>query len=544
MSLSVSFTTEFDRVSNTIVLTDTTDYAAQGFLLGVNTTIYGYIKVTYDTGSGTVTVYNGWPSPPPPPFVSSDVENVGPTIQYNTTINLPLTTQGLPIPAQYKVEYIVYAIIGLASFNDTAVNIYDYNLVDPHICIETSVNCFNSALQSTDDTNYEITNGNVQTIVRQHTLYPPPASGLMQMGPVNQVNLIYTNIYTGTWTAEVISTVTYLMNDGLIVTAQYSGVKEFTVSCDTSLSEILCCLINLQKEYNALECKNAIKAAIFKTSKLDPVLQHLVMFLAAQSAGNQSKMACEYEALVKVSGCGKDCGCEDSTPQIVTPAGSAATYVVDSPSGNIVVTTTIAGNITTFSLDLSPAILAQLSSLGNITVSTNTPAFITINQTGLAPNINYAVDFNPASITANLNIIEKRIVIDPTINVAGNYLAFTVNNLITQGPKFRNASDHVLQLGVNSIPNTINDEAIFKIYDFLVTPSDVFTACTNIMRFVESFSPSLGTPIFSEVYFVDNGTGTLYLRLIEPTNNSALTLGQVKQILGAAKLQIKLNIVA
>jgi hypothetical protein len=530
MALNVSFTTTFNRVTGKITFADTTNYAAQGYPLGVVNQMKGYISVTYNTGSGNVVVYNNTPTPPNPPWPTPDSSNAGAVVNFvPSTINIPLTTAGLPIPAQYTVTYtvVIFQLAPVpATFTFSATNTYDYNFTDPSVCIETVVNCMESAVQSTDDTVYDVPNGVVTNIVRQHTLYPPPTSGIPNLGPLNQITLLYTPIYTTTWTAEVISTVTYLMNDGLIIIVDLAGVKEFQAICDTNLSKIICCLVNLQNEYEALLCKNPVKAELFRSTKLDPSLQHLVLFLAAQSAGNQSKMDFEYSELIDASGCGTDCGCGDSTPVLVQPTGVGFAYALTSTGNTITITTSVVGNTITWNIELSAALQAAIASITNTQVSTTTPQFISVTQVGAAPNLNYQVDFDP-------NEIDKLIVIDPNLNASLDYLEFTNTDIVNLGSKINPVGSQNIYLGTDSggaisNPNVASDFAVFVFSGLLVTGTDPFTVTCNVMR---SNSPIVVTSIKNleaEVFYVDDTTGDVYVRLYNPQNGQAYTLQDIK----------------
>lgn len=526
MALNVSFTTTFNRVTGKITFVDTTNYVAQGFPLGAGASMKGYLQVTYNTGSGNQVVYANLPVPPNPPWPATDSSNVGANVVFTADVDIPLTVAGLPIPAQYTVTYYVAAFVGLVTFTNTAVNTYDYNFTDPSVCIETVVNCMESALQSTDDTDYTVPNATIVNLVRQHTLYPPPASGGVTLGPLNQTTLIYSPIYTTTWTAEVITTVTYLMSDGLIVVVELTGIKEFQVVCDTNLSKILCCLVNLQNEYEALLCKNPVKAELFKNTKLDPSLQHLVLFLAAQSAGNQSKMDAEYNDLVLASGCGTDCGCGDSTPVLVQPSGIGFAYALTSTGNTITITTSVVGNTITWNIELSAALQAAIASITNTQVSTTTPQFISVTQVGAAPNLNYQVDFDA-------NEVDKLIVIDPNLNASLDYLEFTDTDIVNLGSKINPVGSQSVTLGTDITgavisPNQAGNIAMFVISGLLINGTDPFTATCNVMRTNNTTSATSLKNLDAEIYYVDDTTGDVYMRLYNPQNGQPYTLQDIK----------------
>lgn len=534
MASNISFTTTFDRSTNTITFVDTTNYATlgAGFPLGFFNQMKGYIKVTYNTGAGNVLVYNNIPSPlpvPPAPWPTPNSSNTGAVVNFApSTINIPLTNTGQPIPAQYTITYTVavFSLLPLTTTVFTATNTYNYNFTDPSICIKTAVNCSESAIQSSDDTVYDVPNGNIVSIVRAHTLYPPPATGQIPLGPLNQATLIQTPIFTTTWTAELISTVTYLMNDGLTIIVVLNGIKEFQVVCDTNLSKIICCLVNLQKEYEALLCKNPVKAEMFFDNKLNPSLQHLILFLAAQSAGDQSKMDCEYTALIKSSGCGGDCGCQDSTPVIVQPIGVGFSYTLQSSGGTIVVTQTIVGNTINWDIDIDPAILAAINNISATAVSTATPQFITVTQVGAAPNFNYQVDFDA-------NEVDKLIIIDPNLNATLDYLEFTDTDIVNSGSKINAVGSQTVILGVditgNPIsPNSSANYAVFVFSGLLITGTDPFTATANVMSSNSPIQVASVTNLAAEVFHVDPVLGDVYVRLYNPQNGQLYTLQDIK----------------
>ena len=532
----ITFNTTFNRTLAVpeIQVTDTTNYTTQvppyNFLL--DSTFQGRLRITYNVGSGEVPIYDNLngisPDFLPDGVTAGGVQYVGPTIV------LPLDTNGKPLPAEYKVTYKVNVtvdvnIIPNQSYEVITVNTYNYSMVDPAPCLEVVVNCLASSLSSTDDAVYDI-QGATYTITRQHTLYPPPASGAAVQGPANLQTLIYSPIVTTTWTAECISTVTYTFQDGLIVIVTIEAVKEFAVSCDTNLSKILCCLINVQKEYEAMECVNPVKAEIIKSSKLDPTLQHLTLFLAAQQAGNVTKMTSEYAAIIEASGCGEDCGCGGDTPSIVQVTNPAAipnmTYAVSSPLGTISVVPSVVGNVTTFNIDLSTALQNILNSVGSTTVSTTTPSFLSVTQTGLAPNYNYQVDFISGS-TSNVNQVSKLLVIDPTKDDTIDYLEFTKYDVVNQGPNVNPVGSQSVLLGT-TVPNQSTDPAVVILSTILDTNTLPKIVQANVMRTDNTIVYTNVKNLEAEVFYTDLTTGVIYIRFYNPITGTPYTLLDLK----------------
>lgn len=491
---TLSFNTTFDRSTGKIILTDTTNYATFINLSNPANYVNGYIRITYTTGSGSIVLYDNLGGATP------DIELVGGVLVWNADINIPLTTAGNPLPADYTVLYQSnsgFSTIGNSTYSLNATNTYTYNIVDPSICIETVVDCATSTATSTDVTSYDIQNATIISIVRAHTQYPPPASGYTVNGPYNLITVNYTPIVTTTWTIEIISTVTYLLTSGLYVIVQLTGIKEFQVLCDTNLSKILCCLTDLQKQYEALECSNPVKAENFKTNRLDPTQQHLLLFLAAQTAGNQTKMDQQYAAILEVSGCSESCNCNGTTPTAVNPSqgGPAALFNIDSPLNTVQVTSTSAGNLTTFHLDVSTTIQNAVNS------------FLT----------------NPLGYSYS----SKQIVIDTTVigGPPNNYLNATQVDIAAVGPNIKPTSQHQIFFGQTS-PNSSTNYAEILIYNFLnntLSPTN-FSAQIMTTR-TPGWSGSIIYDINCEI--MQWSAGILKLRLVNPISGQPLKLSDL-----------------
>lgn len=542
-----TFTTTVDRTIGTMFVTDTTDYAAAQVPITVDPTCAkGVVRITLNTGSGAQVIYDNLNN-----LLNPDVIINGGVMTWADPSNIPypVTTDNLPVPGEYTVTY---RIVGFDIFSNifdvTSVKVYEYGMTDPSICLETVVNCSTTSLSSSDDTAYEIANGTVTTLVRQHTLYPPPASGQPVMGPLNLQTLIYSPIFTTTWTAECISTVTYTMDDGLIVIVELSGVKEFAVSCDNNLNKILCCLINLQKEYEALECKNPVKASMFKSSKLDSTLQHLVLFLAAQNTGDANKMSQEYANIIKASGCGEDCGCNGTTPTLVANPNisPAVTYVVDTLLNTVQISTVNTPTVVTYYVDVSPAIINQLNTLGVTTVSTTTPAYLSVTQVGIAPNYNYQVDFNPTAITGAVQNVVVRLGLSyndsPTPGVP--YYTVAATPIYINGPDVTPFASHQITLG-QTVPNQGTDIAIITYNNFLTSYKD-FVTSANVMRVHNNANgvPSDIKDMECEAFWFNTSlaTGSATFRLYNTATGAPYTLSQLFSLNGRNTIYITLNI--
>jgi hypothetical protein len=523
----LTFNTTFNRNTGKIVVTDTTNYLSYGINLAtVGNYVDGRLRITYTTNGGVSVLYDNLSG------ITPDIELVGGVLVWNGDINIPLTTTGLPLPAEYTVEYVVDC--GFDGNGDDFIvntsNTYTYDIVDPLICIETSVDCATSTATSVDTTVYEIQNATVVSVVRAHTQFPPPASGYAVNGPYNLITVTYTPIVTTTWTAEVISTVTYLLTSGLYVIIDLSGVKEFQVVCDTNLSKILCCLTDLQKQYEALECSNPVKATNFRTNRLDPTLQHLVLFLAAQTAGNQTKMAQQYAAIIEVSGCSESCNCNGSTPTAVSPSqgGPASVYIIDSPLGTIQINSVTVGNLTTYSLELSAALQAAIAAIDHTVVTTGTPTYLDLTSSTVGNTTTYNIDYIPDPTPLGFSVCSKRIYIDLSSpgTFPSAYLPIAWAQIGSTGTGINAVGSHTILLGTSS-PNASTDYAVITIGGVLTTPTNPYTVSAQIMSRFTIPQNTMAYDIACEVLFCNFSTGAITLRLVNPVTGQPLKLADL-----------------
>jgi hypothetical protein len=538
---TLTFITTFDRNTGKIVVQDTTDYLSYGINLAtLGNFVQGYVRITYTTGNGTSVLYDNINGGTP------DIALVNGVLTWNADINIPLTTAGVPLPAEYTVYYEAFCGYdsNLNSYTVNTTNIYQYNIVDPSICIETSVDCATSTATSVDTTKYEIQNATVVSIVRAHTQFPPPASGYAVNGPYNLVTVTYTPIVTTTWTAEVISTVTYLLTSGLYVIIDLTGVKEFQVVCDTNLSKILCCLTDLQKQYEALECTNPVKAENFRANRLDPTLQHLVLFLAAQTAGNQTKMDQQYAAILEVSGCSESCNCNGTTPTLVSPSqgGPSQLFIVDSPLGTIQVQTVVNGNLTTYSIELSPALQAAIAAINHTVVTTGTPSYLALTSNTVGNTTTYNVNYIPPASPLGFSMTNKRILID-TYNTGltpATYMNISWVDIVNSGSNIANPASHSVKLAQTI--NVPTDLAILYVSGIFVNPALPYTVTANVMSKFALLSPTAVYDIKADVIFCSFISGTIAIQLVNTVTGQPYLLSELTGFQGYRNLYISLTI--
>lgn len=532
---SVSQRTTLNNVSQLIVVEDTTDYAGQGVPLDGTWSIEGRISISVTSASGTSTIYNNLSGVTPDILPNSGLTNTIP-------ISLPQDSDGNVLQGTYTVTYAVVAIDpSLVNYNVSSSTTYDYDMELPEVCLTVSINCVGSTVTSYDETDYGTY---ATTISRVHTLYPPPASPMAVVSGSTSTLIAGPNIYDTTWTQKVSSTVTYTFSDGLIVVMLIEGSREFGVTCDVGLGKIFCCLDKMQKRYDTWLTRNPTKADVFYAETIKPTNEAMLMYKSALDAGATTEAAYWYDQIIQRSGCGEDCGCSSDGPQQIYPVlASIGQFVVDSPDNSITVIPEVVGSITTFHIQVSAALQQIINSFFTTTVSTNTPSYLDITVTGSGTSAtNVQIDFLPGSITGATNWVEKRFVIDPTLNDTADYMEFTQDDLINQGTKINNVGSQTVLLGTN-VPNQSTDPAVFIITGLLVTGTDAFTADAKVMRSNTALVYTNTKNIEAEVFWINTTTGAVYVRLYNPQTGQPYTLGDLAS--GTFdSIYIKFNLIA
>lgn len=353
IALEICF--ELNNNPKNFKLTDTTDYASEGIAL---TDVIGIFKIT--APDGTISYENGGFASNV--FTSPDID-VDVSTLFNT-VSLPLDSNGDVQLGNYTIEYKIEVIgavqPGIYDKSFTVENVH----VDPIIDVNFITDCFNSKLTSTDNTDYSTELVPIPTsIVRTHTAYSPPTSGLGDTVTSNKI-LVASPISTKTWTLEVSSVVRWDYPDGLCIENTLVGNIEAEVTCDVSICDIFCCIDKLYKRYKAQLGINSVLASQIK-DQLDTVSIDLVLFENALKCGQNDKAQAYYDHILEVTGCEPGCSCTDvDTVQVIPICVVAGTSVVDAcGNGAIIVTPNTVGNTTTYTVCLDQTLLDKINAL-------------------------------------------------------------------------------------------------------------------------------------------------------------------------------------
>jgi hypothetical protein len=512
-----------DNVNALITVEDLTDYVGNGINL-TTTKVDGYLRITLNSSTGTSIIYDNF-------------GGATPDIDYNnspistSTINLPVDANGYAVQGTYTIEYNinVYLVLlpNIPLYNLTKAFTYLLQQDKPVVCLTADVNCAASSITSYDTTVY----GTYSSVSRVHTLYPPPASGYVAVVGSQATLSSGSPIVDKTWTQEVQSTVTYTYPSGMIFIVYVEGVREIPVVCDFGMSKIYCCLKKVFDRYNTLQTRNITAADAMFEDTVKPMLEAMVMYNAALTAGNASSASFYYNQTIQVSGCGEDCGCTGSTPQVVNPsAGVTNIVIVDSPDNSISVIPVIVGNTTTYEIQVSSTIQTALSALKNTAITTTTPSTLNITSSTAGNTVTYNIDY---VAPPSLNISIWRLRIENFFTGANPYMNFFKYNVVSYGSNFVpvGSAQFLLGSGANNVATDYAEVVVPMggLVSLAGAPYN-FTVSAEIQGTGNTGVPGGLYNLEVQVYSKDNVAGSFTLRFVNPITGVPYTLQGLKNL--------------
>jgi hypothetical protein len=383
MLTSIDYKVTFNLTASpkAFIFEDLTDYVSQSVL---EADVTGILSCTGPDG----TVFYSNPNYAAPD-IDVDVSRIN-----STTINIPLLANGLVEPGIYLFQYSVQD-----SSDSTIVSLeksFEYCYVSPTVTLEMSADCIMPRLTSDDTTNY-VVELITPTITRVHTIQFPLGSGEADLVSLNKK--IETGLfYTQTNQSEVVSSLLYDYGGGVFIQDSVSGVTELDVQCDSSLCDLYCCLYSLYKRWQEALCVNSIMAEALQDK-----------FVQAQAVRNLIKDSIECgkgenisaltAKVLALGDCEPGCGCADGEPVPVFGLGGSSDgdgnnlYIV-SPGTGIVVSDFVAGDTTTYTVAIDPAILALINAATNVAVFAGTGG-ITVDTNIVSGQTQYTINNDP-----------------------------------------------------------------------------------------------------------------------------------------------------
>lgn len=250
------------------------------------------------------------------------------------------------------------------------------NTGDSCATISFTANCISNKILYSDTTPYSYKGIAYTTILYDVSLYYPASAGL---SPVLNKNISYFSlnvVYNGTYQLVISNTATYQFDDLQSVVIVYKLNADYPISCTIGMCDILCSYSDYLEEYIDTKNNNA------SSQKARTMQENLILLNAyVQEAqlnlecGNDiSDLVAKIEAIIgkKCNCCGTannaqgvstnttviiNEGCGDITIDEVTVGSTTSwtindiTYVVDTNSDGITVTTELNGCTRTFWVD-------------------------------------------------------------------------------------------------------------------------------------------------------------------------------------------------
>ena len=432
---NVDFSVAFvvDKTQSYFVITDTTDYAAQGV---ATNDVEGLIKVVSPSGI----VYDNTD------FSDPDLELA--TSRVNRAIIVP-TYVGTnnPLKGTYTISITSSDDSGVTEFTKTKVFQYDINTPVP--VIDVTVDCISPQLKSEDKTVYNLKGINPTTsfpIIAASTssssvsVSGNKVSAFIIGSKVNVDGSTSNNAeYTissvaydrGTDRTQIVFTTSVASNlgDGLLytrvnniyypgvlgltpdvsftsvitTTSFYTGNQEFksegyfnyafasdfsvtfylikteskNITCDIRLCDIYCCISKTLNNYLNYKGVNDVLANNYKNAYI-LACSYLTSLQTQMQCGNTSDLDKVVAEIRNVTGCTTDCNCEDSENVLIQGVSNSNNVEVISSSNQLRVAKTVSGNTSTFTLSLDPAIATALASINDVTLEDS--ATIKVNE--------------------------------------------------------------------------------------------------------------------------------------------------------------------
>jgi hypothetical protein len=409
MSLtSTSFTTTFDLTVSPKLFkfTDTTDYATQGITLS-------WVKsVLTITGPGGAIFYTN---------SNYSTPDINPSVSLNNAIPilLQLDANGNPIQGAYTVVMTSRVTDGVTTPYDVVKSYsFNYEYSSPTVAINQSVNCVSPLFTSTDETVYTINNV-IPTITRNHSLYFPVGSGLSNIigSTAQTITRGASQFANGTQTTHITTDLLYNFGNSLYVQDSVTGVLEIQVSCEWTC-KITCCLKALNNRMESQRCSNY--PAFLQTKDIfTQVMGKVTLIMQLISCGQESEVNSIITQIQELANCTDDC-CGKDTPSLVTgiSGGSGSSAVVEVVSGGspVSVSSTTAGDTTTYYIDIDSAFVTTVNNSYNTVVAngggitwtdsgvvngvrTFTPSVSIVAQDSLAFSVRMTGDPNTYSIS-------------------------------------------------------------------------------------------------------------------------------------------------
>jgi hypothetical protein len=262
--------------------------------------------------------------------------------------------------------------------------------------------CTNSVITVKEATNFTYNGSAPTSSVTDGTLYYP----LGTIDPITFGDTPFSNnvVYTGTYKVDNTTTGTYDFGDGVFVEIAYVTNSEFTFNCEKSMTDVLCCVADTQKLYEA-NCDNAKGGRYLQ--QLQKVSVPLMVGLLKESSGVDAST--EAAQIKKILNC--DCGRSAIKQVQPDPVNPTIYNIVINGVGGTTVTSGTTGNTKTYVVSSNNYIVGKKNTgdlAYSITVDTQTSKtvkyLLEFDYTVMAGYILTAIE-NDSSLLTQLNAL-------------------------------------------------------------------------------------------------------------------------------------------
>tara|TARA_R110000772_G_scaffold117118_1_gene222463 strand:+ start:185 stop:1942 length:1758 start_codon:yes stop_codon:yes gene_type:complete len=300
-------------------------------------------------------------------------------------------------------------------------------------------------------------------VTRKANIFYPQVLGLNPLVGYTK-KLSTSTFYNKTQEFNYVTKGFYDYGDGVSIVDSFTDSTELDIECDVRLCEVFCCINSVFKEYLGLRSRNKTLADI-ALEKYILATSHLAALKEAFECGQSAAVDLLVSEIKTVTSCTDDCSCSDTQPALITGLGSGGSSTVVAPGSNdINVASSVSGDTTTYTLTLSPTILAAINAVGNtaevtgdstITVTPSTSGSVTTyslsvpaSSSSTAPKEFMAFDVE-ADFSAN-TFLDSNVTIQNKSNLQNLSISVTDANPTSAG-------SHVQALRVSnfqSVPNS------------------------------------------------------------------------------------------
>lgn len=462
----VTYSSYFDYslATKQIRFTDSTDFVTAG-TVAANVTVVAKI-----TAPVSGVIYNNTNHSAP------DID-CGVSLDSIITIPLPLTGAGLPEQGLYTIQLTYVDSVVPATIVDTKTFTLDYT--SPEIDIAIVGNCIQPLLSATDKTGYT-RNYIVPTVTRAFQLNYPTSLAITPITGTGSM-LTSSTLYTSStesllYTSTLTSTLSYLADatELTYIIDEVSGTKTTYISCDADLCDIYCCIrAQYQRWQDNIGVNNT--QAMIELGKYTQIMAITEMLAIAIDCSKEDHVSAYVAKILEIGQCDAGCSCGDGSPQLVTGLGVAGAEVIVEAGTGLVVTPSVNGATTTYTVALSSTNVTKLANLKNTEfVDGSGISSVMVNTTV------GGVSTDTWTVTATDTVVESLFVRAKITMKSSAVPAITITNQNKYGAAF--ATVNQAGTGTNLLTNNNEGSFVawttnvtdFDIANFFTTPADYY----------------------------------------------------------------------